>query len=726
MPFGCDKTLDMATSFRYIFVFALASLVTLFHGADSHCYTLPTYEEIRSSYRSSEAYILDRNGNTLQVIRNDLTVRRLQWTELKDISPALIRAVLTSEDKRFFSHRGVDWIAAGKAFWDNLRGSTKRGASTITMQLVGLIDQTLRQNAGKRTLTQKIEQARAAMEIERHWTKEQILEAYLNLVYFRGEIQGIGSASKFLLDKSPLSLNDLDSAILAALIRQPQASPQRVIIRASNLLTQVGIKYNNKELRVLAEGALSRVSRHSQRHSYIPTFVLPLLDVTAGVSVRTTIDRDLQHYAMEILRRNITHLRASNVHDGAVLVVHNPTGHILAYVANAGDISTAPFVDGIRAKRQAGSTLKPFLYGLALEKGLLDASSIIDDAPVSVYTERGLYTPQNYNDDYKGAVTLRQALASSLNAPAVKTLILVGIEDFHSRLLKLGLQLPEKADHYGYSIALGAVDVSLYELVSAYRALSQMGLLSNITLKDGKRGSKAKRVFSREVAFIISDILSDRGARALTFGLETPIATNFWTAVKTGTSKDMRDNWCIGYSDTYTVGVWVGNFSGRPMWNVSGITGAAHIWHEVMRYLHRDKKSHPPRPPDGVIAKKVIREGVEGQDFMEWFIKRDTATDDEAMFSLVTTLARIVYPPEGTTIALDPDMPADRQILYFRVEGYRDGMSIHIGDSSINLTEGYALWRPVRGAFKAILKGTDGEDLDKVNIQVKGFIESGP
>ena len=201
----------------------------------------------------------------------------------------------------------------------------------------------------------------------------------------------------------------------------------------------------------------------------------------------------------------------------------------------------------------------------------------------------GIYQPRNYDSQFKGLVTSRVALASSLNVPAVKALSLVGMEPFLSKLRQLGIKrLKESGDFYGPSLALGSADVSLWELVNGYRTLANEGIWDELRLRLKEESLSGKRkVFSREAAFLVSDILSDREARSLTFGLENPLATRFWTAVKTGTSKDMRDNWCIGYSKRYTVGVWVGNFNGEPMWNVSGITGAAPVWVEVMDFLHR-------------------------------------------------------------------------------------------------------------------------------------------
>ena len=284
-----------------------------------------------------------------------------------------------------------------------------------------------------------------------------------------------------------------------------------------------------------------------------------------GATITCTLDAGLQRFALDSLADQLLDLRRQNVSDGAVLVLENKTGEVLAYAAFSTDQSGARHVDGIRAKRQAGSTLKPFLYGLAFDRRILTAASVLNDAPLDVAVAGGLYQPRNYDSAYLGPVSVRTALASSLNVPAVLTLNLLGPEAFLSKLRQMGIkEISESGDYYGPSLALGSADVSLWELTNGYRALANGGQWSDAILTpDMAKMVNNKRILSREAAFIVSDILADREARSSTFGLENSLATKFWSAVKTGTSKDMRDNWCLGYSSEYTVGVWVGNYSGE-------------------------------------------------------------------------------------------------------------------------------------------------------------------
>ena len=249
---------------------------------------------------------------------------------------------------------------------------------------------------------------------------------------------------------------------------------------------------------------------------------------TPGESLRTTLDESIQRLVFNALNQQLRGLADRNVRDAAALVVDNASGEVLAYVGSAGPFTKAAKVDGIRARRQAGSTLKPFLYGLAIEKRYLTAASILDDAPIHLETASGLYIPQNYDRDYKGLVSVRTALASSLNIPAVRALVLIGVDRFRDRLLDFGyLSISQPGEYYGFSLALGSAEVSLLEQVNAYRSLANGGVYSPLRFRLDETAGLARRVLDESAAFIIADILSDRAGRAVTFGLSNPLATRF-------------------------------------------------------------------------------------------------------------------------------------------------------------------------------------------------------
>jgi penicillin-binding protein 1C len=678
-----------------------------------------SFQEVKNNYQASDAVLLDRNGEVIHELRVDPTGRRLNWTPLKDVSPALVKAVIHSEDKRFYHHHGVDWIAAGTVAVENLFSKKPRGASTITMQLASLLDDGLKPRSVRRTLARKWEQMQAARDLERTWSKDEILESYLNLVSFRGELQGITAASRGLFDKEPSGLDEAESTILAALIRSPNADVETTIDRAIVLAASMELFLKPGDIRTLAEKTLSRPYRVRARTALAPHIAHRLINVSFSnapgtLKVRSTLDREIQRHASQVLMKQLATLTKKNVSDGAVLVVENRTGNVLAYVGNGGPYSTARYVDGIRARRQAGSTLKPFLYGLALEKRFLTAASLMSDAPLDVPTDKGIYQPENYDKEFRGFVTARTALASSLNVPAVRTLSLVGVDSFIKELNALGFTDLEEADFYGLSLALGSADISLWELVNGYRTLANDGVRSELQIAAARKKSAQHRVLSPEAAFIISDILSDREARSATFSLENVLATRYWTAVKTGTSKDMRDNWCVGYSSDYTVGVWVGNFSGAPMWDVSGITGAAPIWHEIMDYLQRTMPSTAPRAPR-LLQRRVV--AVSEQDSVvekkEWFI----AGTEPDRVERVGQQERILYPSPGTIIAVDPDIPQEEQRIFF--ESTAAGQRTWVLNNRVIGKADTVSWVPTIGKYALVLKDRDDRLIDEVEFEVR-------
>ena len=682
--------------------------------------TVPAdFAAVRSGFRSSESLLLDRHGEPLHELRTDPTRRRLEWVPLDRVSPALVAAVIAAEDRRFHEHAGVDWTAFLGAAWDNLLGGRRRGASTITMQLAAMLDDNLHAGSGGRSFAQKWRQARAARALESRWRKEEILEAYLNLVSWRGELQGVAAAARGLFDKHPGGLDREESALLAALLRAPNAAPSTVARRACALPPMQDEARDCDRLERLAALHVGAKPRIRARLDAAPHLARTVLGRGEASAVRTTLDAGLQRFARDALIRHLAALAGRNAEDGAVIVLDNATGDVLAYVASSGDLSGASEVDGITARRQAGSTLKPFLYAGAIGRRLLTAASLLDDAPLHVATPVGLYVPQNYDRSFKGVVSVRTALGASLNVPAVRTLVTGGFEAFHGELRAVGLaSLDRPAEHYGYALALGGADVSLLELANAYRALANGGEWRPVRFLPDDVPGPGRRAFDPGAAFIVGDILADRGARALTFGLESPLAARSWAAVKTGTSKDMRDNWALGYSDRYTVGVWVGNFSGEPMWDVSGVSGAAPVWQEVMNRLHRGEPSHAPSPPPGVVVRRVRFDGELEAARDEYFLAGTEMTG--VRIAGTPTRPRIAYPGDGTIVALDPDIPAAQQRIALRASGAGTGGGWHIDGRPIGDAGGVMLWAPAPGRHRLALLDAGGREVDAVRFEVRG------
>ncbi len=684
-------------------VIAVASLLHVTRPA------APDFADVRAMVRPSDLRLVDRHGAPLHERRTDPSRRRLDWTPLADVSPALRAAVVAAEDRRFADHDGVDARAVAAAALDAIHGGRPRGASTITMQVASMVDPTLRRRGGARTLGQKWRQMRLARAIERRWSKHEILEAYLNLATFRGELDGVRAATAVLFGKAPHGVDAGEALTLAVLLQNPNARPETIARRARALRAATGIAADDASLaQPVAAMPTVTLAPHVARR------LLP-------EHRRTTLDAGVQRLATAALRRNLLGVRHLGVQDGAVLVVDNDSGDVLAWVGSSGRLSATPHVDGVTAPRQAGSSLKPFLYALALEQRLVTPASLLVDAPLEIATPAGLYRPRNYDDRFRGLVSVRTALASSLNTPAVRTVELVGVEAFVQRLRLMGFaSVHRPGEFYGPALALGSADVTLRELVNGYRTLAQGGWWTPLRLVPDDVPPPPRRVVDATAAFQIADILADRESRSGTFGLENVLGTRFWTAVKTGTSKDMRDNWCIGWSSRFTVGVWVGNFSGAPMHDVSGVTGAAPIWMDVMNTLHRDVPAIPPSPPPGVEQRTVAFAGDVERARLDWL---QTGTGTAAPRPLAMARPRIRTPASGTRVALDPDIPPARQRLVVTTDAPHAGLRVHVDGVDLGPAGTPQLWEPTQGRHTLTLVDAGRRELDRVTVDVRGRVE---
>ena len=750
---------------------------TLLLAAAAQAQAIPGFDAVRADFHPSETVLLDRAGQPIHRLRTDARVRRGQWVALQGISPALRQALVLSEDKRFYEHSGVDWRAVSSAAWANLWNQRTRGASTLTMQLAGLLDDDLALGTGGRTLRQKIGQAVMATRLEAGWQKSQILEAYLNLVPFRGELVGIDALSRTLFAKAPHGLQDTEAAIAAALVRAPNARPALVAQRACGVLKAMrgpGAATDCVALDMQTAVALARRA-FAASEGIAPHVARRLAAAQGGdapATLPSTLDAGLQRLAQQTLQQHIRELHGRNVEDGAVVVLDNASGEVLAWVGSTGGLSRAAEVDGVTAPRQPGSTLKPFLYAQAIAERRLTAASLLHDSPAHLQTASGLYIPQNYDRQFKGWVSARTALAASLNVPAVRTLVMVSPEPFARQLGALGIVLKEGGGYYGYSLALGSAEVNLLQLTNAYRALANRGQWCEARLQPpallprpsgeraGVRGGAAAReaappspasgrgresgcrpALDPAAAFIVTDILADPNARARTFGTDSILSTRFWTAVKTGTSKDMRDNWAVGFSERYTIGVWLGNASGAAMWDVSGTSGAAPVWAALMRHLHARTPSRPPAPPPGVLRQRV-RFGDQLEAARdEWFLPGTQqalfAIDSEAASALPASAGgqkglkseddpavppRITAPQDGIILALDPDIPPARQRLTLLADaGGAAPASLRWWIGAREVGRGpQSQWLPWPGRHVVQLRDAAGRVQDERRIEVRG------
>jgi penicillin-binding protein 1C len=673
---------------------------------------LPSHARVITAWHPSEAWLYDRTGRLIDSERVDFAARRMAWVKLSDIAPVVGETVIAAEDKRFRSHGGVDWLAIGSAIRARFGGAKSRGASTISMQVAAFLSPDLAP-PGKRSWRDKLRQMRAGMALESNWSKDEILEAYLNLAGFRGEAQGIGAAAQSLFGKTPAALGRQDAAIIAALLPDPGASVGEVAARACRIAQGECVPLNQA-----TATALSAERARALDPGLAPHLAARLLG-KAGIRVTTTLDAQIQTVATTALKRQLQGLGASRARDGAVVVLDNATGEVLAYVGGVGLGSTAAAVDGASAYRQAGSTLKPFLYAQVIEKGWMTPASILDDSPVQLDTASGLYVPQNYDRSFKGPVSVRSALAGSLNVPAVRALLVGGVEAFRDRLWDTGYKgLAEDGQYYGFSLALGSAEVTLLEQANAYRSLANGGRFAPVRLRADDPAGQTRQILSPQAAWIVSDIMADPSARAAAFGVDSALRLPFWAAAKTGTSKAMRDNWCVGFSDRYTVAVWVGNLEGDSMKAVSGTSGAAPVWRDVMMALHRNAPGKAPPRPEGVEARRVSFANNVEPPRNDWFLS-GTGQAALAFAPATARRPRITNPLSGSVYALDPDIPIDRQRMAVTVTGAVEGYRLVLDRRDL----GDAGARPQvlagPGAHRLALLDPGGRVIDQVRFTVR-------
>jgi penicillin-binding protein 1C len=518
---------------------------------------------------------------------------------LNEVSSEFIKLLLSTEDRRFHHHAGIDPFALARAVKLNLaQHKTVSGASTLTMQVAR------RALNGRRHLTQKIKEAVLALYLEMAMSKEEILTYYLNHLPFSNEIYGIGQASEVYFNKQPKDISLAESALLLAIIRAPTVyNPYKkldeVVVIQRRILKQYALHLPDMQKAVddaLDESVLF--------YAYEKEFLAPhftdyaLINKSDDAQVfHTSLDLALNQKVASILKAKLAILKENHVNQASVLVISNRDAKIRVYLGSKDywDNESQGMVDGVLQIRQPGSSLKPFTYATALDKGFAP-NHLLADVEKIYPSQIGDYIPENYNRRYMGPVMFRLALANSLNVPAVELMQQMGIEPLYKKLKQLSFsQVVERPEYYGLGMTLGNVEASLFELVRAYSIFARQGIFCDLDFikqdlnKDEKKCHQAdsRQIFSHETVSMIRDFLSDRHARTQAFGTGGPLDFEYPVMIKTGTSQNYRDNWTVAVTPDYTIGVWVGNFNGDPMQEISGVTGAAPIAHAIVEHLYK-------------------------------------------------------------------------------------------------------------------------------------------
>jgi penicillin-binding protein 1C len=555
--------------------------------------------------------IVDRNGIVLREYQNDRQGRG-SWKRLDEISPAMQMATVAVEDRRFRMHPGVDPIAVVRAALGNIKAwRFQSGGSTLTQQVVRNVYRR------PRTLAGKAAEMWDALRLERMLSKDKILEQYLNRAPFGNQLFGVEAASNWYFGKPAKDLSLAEAAYLAGLPNSPStlnplrnaAGPrerQALILR--RLHDQRTIS-DDEYARAIAQPIPLVPPEFHFKAPHVAEMVSAMGYTSADGTVRTTIDYPLQNQVQWIMRGHLKKLRWRNVHNAAAIVIENRTGEIRALVGSADffDSTHDGQVNGVTARRQPGSSIKPFMYALTFENGLTPAT-LLADIPTAIPDHHGDYVPENYDRRFHGPVRIRTALACSYNVPAVRALQRIGKPAFLERLQRCGFSgLDHDAEFYGYGLTLGNAEVNLLEIATGYMAFANGGIWKPAVLIPGDAPpGVARRVFDETAAYMITDILKDAAARRPAFG--SNFRFPFACAVKTGTTKDYKDNWTLGYTSRYTVGVWVGNFDGEQMRHVSGVSGAGPIFSDIMMFLHTPP--HGLLPEEFAVPAHLVRRSV--------------------------------------------------------------------------------------------------------------------
>lgn len=615
---------------------------------------------------------------------------------IQNMPDLIIKAFTASEDNRFFQHNGIDWLARLNAVIINLRRlSAVRGASTISEQVIRMF------NERPRSIWSKWLEGWEAVQLEKKFPKEKILEFYLNQVPFGERRRGISQASKYYFDRTPETLDINEILALAVLVRAPNRfNPQRNADSLSPRINQLAermvllnllsedsaLRVKKSSLYVLKNATQPIEASHFVRYvrknaNYIEAHTI--YEANYSEKIITTLDGKLQENVQNIINRRLQDLSSKNVHNGAALVVDHTTNEVLAWV-NAKTSShknkNSEWFDAVTLPRQPGSTLKPLLYAQALGHGLT-AASIIDDAPISKSVGRGLHNYHNYSRVFYGPVTLRNALGNSLNTPSIRTVQLIGIASFYSLLKDIGFEnLKHNSDFYGEGLVLGTGEVSLFELVQAYAVLARGGEFIPLNILKGRNRNHSStlshRIFSHEISSVISNILSDPEARKLEFGdgLRMPVQT----AIKTGTSSDFHDSWAIGFNYNCVVGVWLGNIDATPTDGVTGAVGPAIALRSIFKELNRNKKTSPLTLCGSLEIHAVCRDTgkIPGNGcaiINEYFIPGTAPLETCGnSYQIKDNKIYVISPTPNLHMAVNPRIPEENEAFRFELSDIPD------------------------------------------------------
>lgn len=673
----------------------------------------PQLEEFRRRPCSTRVY--DREGRLVQVLALEDGLRR-EWYALSALPPRIAEVFIAAEDRGFYRHGGVDFGALFRAVFQNASaGRTVSGASTISMQLARMVFP--RAPDAPVTVAVKAAEAWRALRIEAKLSKEEILELYLNSVPFGMQAEGIGSAARTLFGRTPAQLSDAQIHLLAVLLRRPALyNPEKNPAASYSAAMEIGKHTGFAATREEWESAVSVPARFSYPMR-LPHLVNHIRQQYAAAQkrmppeLRLSADAELTETAESLVNTLLEQYRNARLSQGAVLAIDHVNGEILCWSGGNFFRGDAGQIDGVLVRNQSGSTMKPFLYALALEHGFLPAS-VLADIPMDFGSSQA-YVPLNFNNRYNGPVLLRTALASSLNIPAVYLLWRLGVDNFMQTLAELGFaSLAQERERTGLSLALGSGEVTLLELTRAFSVFARAGSLPELSytlLPGGSTAPPAVQVFEPDTAAILCDMLSDGRARALGFGFAEVFRPPYPAIFKTGTSNQFQNILALGSTARYTAGVWMGNFTGETVIRETGSSIPARVVRALLDALtERYPESARPFPQPhlfrkvpvcalsgmapGAYCPAVTEEfapvgSASSRPLCSWHVLQNgtvqvrypaeyqrwlSGKNDAGSLAPASSL-RILYPADGAAFVFDPSIPPESQML--RVDAAGPGRS---------------------------------------------------
>lgn len=554
--------------------------------------------------RERSTMIYDKKGKLLRAYTTEDGMWR-SFTNIDTVLPLMKQALITYEDKRFYSHPGVDPLSMLRAIWTNLtRMEIVSGFSTITMQLARMIE------PKERTVISKLMEMFRAFQIELTYSKDEILEFYLNIAPYGGNIEGIASASYIYFDKPHTQISAGEIALLMGLPNSP--SKYR-----PDLYPEKAKKQRNKILKILRdeniiddkvyeEALFEKVPNKRYDMPYDAPHLSDYLKLKYGKSkseIHTTIDKSMQKSCKKLLSSHIKSIREKGIHNGAIVVIDNKTREVKALIGSADYFNDTHQgqVNGAMARRSPGSALKPFVYTLALEEGIIGSETTLIDLP----EDFSGFTPKNYDEKYRGVVSASEALSLSLNVPAVYLMRSLKQKNIYNKLKEGGIStLDHDETHYGLSLILGGVEVMLIELTNLYSTLANGGMYQDTVIENDERNSHPYRVFMKESSYIVSEMLAEDHYLSGKVNWKTTLGQHK-IAWKTGTSYSHRDAWSIGYDPYYTVGVWAGNFDNKESQDIVGVKAASPLMFDVFKSITKETNPKWFSIPDGVGIRRV-------------------------------------------------------------------------------------------------------------------------